>query len=269
VVLDRQPTCTGAPAGEAPEPRVFRLYLAGQPVSPPWAVAASRYGACLDRMAWARPEEMPQPGRQGASCCAGQLIRRNAGQHARVIPVSATELAGRCGPKSLPACPHRDISWRVEVMNVAGLTKHEARPADLFSQFDQMFDQWLRTGPLRPMNMPQWLPADDLIRLEEFREDGALVVRAELPGIDPDRDVELTVSDGMLHIRAERRAEEKREEHGFLRQELRYGSLSRSIPLGGGVTESDIKATYKAGMLEIRIPEPKSAPAKKIPIASS
>ena len=73
------------------------------------------------------------------------------------------------------------------------------------------------------------------------------MVRADLPGIDPEKDVELTVSDGMLHIRAERREEEKREEKGYLRQELRYGSLSRTLPLPEGVTESDITATYKDG----------------------
>jgi HSP20 family molecular chaperone IbpA len=54
-----------------------------------------------------------------------------------------------------------------------------------------------------------WPRGEGLIRIEEFREDGALVIRADLPGIDPDQDVELTVSGGMLHIQAERREEEK------------------------------------------------------------
>ena len=79
----------------------------------------------------------------------------------------------------------------------------------------------------------------------------------------------LTVSDGMLHIKAERREEEKREEQGYLRQELRYGSLSRSLPLPEGVTEANITATYKAGLLEIRIPEPKREPAKKIAVSKA
>ena len=54
-----------------------------------------------------------------------------------------------------------------------------------------------------------------------------------------------------------------------MRQELRYGSLSRSVPLPDGVTEADITATYKAGILQIRIPEPKQEPARKIPISKS
>ena len=62
--------------------------------------------------------------------------------------------------------------------------------------------------------------------MEDCREDGTLVIRADLPGIDPDKDVELTFSDGR-HIEAERREEEKREEKGYTRQEVRHGSLSR------------------------------------------
>ena len=95
------------------------------------------------------------------------------------------------------------------------------------------------------------------------------MIRADLPGIDPDPDVELTVSDGMLDIRAERREEDKREDKGYLRRELRYGSLSRALPLPEGITESDITATYEAGILEIRVPEPKQETAKKIPISKS
>jgi len=117
---------------------------------------------------------------------------------------------------------------------------------------------------------PRWKEAGDFIRVEEFREDGTLVIRADLPGIDPGKDVEVTVSDGMLRIEAERRTEEKREEKGYVRQELRYGSLSRSLPLPAGVTEADVSAAYKDGVLEIRIPEPRrETAAKKIAISRS
>ena len=109
----------------------------------------------------------------------------------------------------------------------------------------------------------------ELIRVEEFRDDGTLVIRADLPGIDPEPDVALTVSHGTLHIEAERREEEKREQKGYVRRELRYGSLSRSLPLPAGATEADITATYKDRVLEIRIPELKHEPAKKIAISKA
>ena len=95
------------------------------------------------------------------------------------------------------------------------------------------------------------------------------MVRADLPGIDPAKDVELTVSDGMLHIEAERRKEEKRRRRATLRREVRYGSFSRSLPLPKGMTEADITATYNDWVLEIRIPEPKHEEAKKIAISKS
>jgi HSP20 family protein len=152
---------------------------------------------------------------------------------------------------------------------MTGLARREPRgeAADIFSRFDRMFEEWARMMPFRPMAFQRWREAEELIRVEEFREDGTLVIRADLPGIDPDKDVELTVTDGILHIEAQRREEEKHEEKGYVRQELRYGSLSRSLPLPEGVTEADITATYKAGVLEIRIPEPKREPAKKIAIS--
>ncbi len=153
---------------------------------------------------------------------------------------------------------------------MAGLMRREPRGevGDFFGHFDRMFDEWARMMPFRSVPFARWPEADGMIHVEEFHDDGTLVVRADLPGIDPEKDLELTVADGMLHIEAERREEEKKEDKGYLRRELRYGSLSRTLPLPVGMTESDIKATYKAGILEIRIPEPKQEPARKIPITT-
>ena len=147
-----------------------------------------------------------------------------------------------------------------------GLARREPRgeAADAFGRFDRMSEEWARMMPF-----PRWRQAGELIRVEEFRDAGTLVIRADLPGIDPESDVELTVSHGILHIEAERREEEKREETGYLRRELRYGSLSRSLPLPAGATETDITATCKDGVLEIRIPEPEHQPARKIAISTA
>ena len=101
-------------------------------------------------------------------------------------------------------------------------------------------------------------PADHFVRVDEFREDDTLVVRAEVPGIDPEKDVQITVADGVLHIGAERREEKKEEGKDYYRQELRYGSFSRDLPLPPGVNESDVKAKYRDGILEIRVPLPKA-----------
>jgi len=114
----------------------------------------------------------------------------------------------------------------------------------------------------------EWAP-EEMIRVDELHEDGVLVIKAEIPGIDPDEDVELTVTDRMLHIEARRHEEQTREAKGYTRKEIRTGSFRRTLPLPAGVDGSDVKATYKDGMLEIRIPEPEPPAATRIPVTKS
>lgn len=149
------------------------------------------------------------------------------------------------------------------------LIKREARhpaSAHVWDRFDQMFDEWTRMLPFRPPALGDW-PAT--IRVDEFQENGTLVIRAELPGMDPDKDVELTVSDGMLHIHAQRREEEEKEDKGYLRREIHYGTFSRTLAMPEGIAESDIKASYQNGILEVRVPAPQHKPTTKIPIGGT
>src|ERR1019366_7226402 len=97
---------------------------------------------------------------------------------------------------------------------------------------------------------------------------GTLVVRAEMPGIDPDKDVEIGVADGILTIRAERTEEETSKKH-IHRKEIRYGGFSRTLPLPDGVKEDDIKASYKDGILEVTVPVPEApkTEATRVPIS--
>lgn len=148
------------------------------------------------------------------------------------------------------------------------------RAADLagrFGRMDRLFEEWLRSLPMRrPFGLNWDWPGEDLIRVDEYREGGVQVIRAELPGLDPEKDVEVTVADGMLRISAERRVEEKSQDAGYTRHEMRYGSYARTLPLAEGATESDIKASYKDGILEIRVPVVEQTPAAeptKVPIA--
>jgi HSP20 family protein len=86
-------------------------------------------------------------------------------------------------------------------------------------------------------------------------------VRAELPGIDPDKDVHLSVVNGRLAIEAERHEESGVDRDGFMLRELRYGKVSRLLPLAAGVTAASIAATYEDGLLEVRIPATPATPA--------
>ncbi|MDN3937824.1 MULTISPECIES: Hsp20/alpha crystallin family protein [unclassified Arthrobacter] len=100
------------------------------------------------------------------------------------------------------------------------------------------------------------------MKVEQFQDGNTLVVRAEVPGIDPDKDVDVSVSDGMLHIRAEREEKSEHKSKNGYRSEFRYGSFSRSVALPAGAKEEDITATYKDGVLEVRAPAPATAAAE-------
>jgi HSP20 family protein len=126
-------------------------------------------------------------------------------------------------------------------------------PESPWSRLDRLFDEWMRTQPMRRILGAEAV-GEELISVDEYRDDDVQVIRAELPGIDPDKDVQVTVTDGMLRINAERRVEEQTEEKGYTRRELRYGRFTRSLPLAEGATEADIQASYKDGILEIRVP---------------
>ena len=117
---------------------------------------------------------------------------------------------------------------------------------------------------------PPWT-IDEVIRVEEYSQDGTLVVRAELPGIDPDKDVRLTVVNGRLAIEAERHEHGEVERDGFILRELRYGTFSRSVPLAAGVSAASITATYKDGGLEVRNPgaATPAPPQARIPVTTS
>jgi HSP20 family protein len=99
------------------------------------------------------------------------------------------------------------------------------------------------------------------LRVEEFREGETLVVRAEVPGIDPERDVDVSVRDGELNIRVDRQENSENANKDGYRSEFRYGSFARSVQLPRGARQEDIKASYRDGVLEIRVPAaPESGP---------
>ena len=110
---------------------------------------------------------------------------------------------------------------------------------------------------------------DSWLRVEEFRDGNALVVKAEVPGIDPEKDVEITLLGTQLHIDVRREEKsEHRSKQGY-RSEFRYGTFSRSVNLPVGVSQDDVHASYQDGVLEIRVPVPEEqhTRSRKIPVA--
>lgn len=126
-------------------------------------------------------------------------------------------------------------------------SKLEKRLPDLSLSWPswRWFDDMFRDADWRPM-----------IRVEQFHEGDSMVVRAELPGVDPDKDVQVEIVDHTLVISAERRQHEEKVGRHLHRSEFRYGSLTRSVVLPEGVDESRVTASYTDGVLEVRMPMP-------------
>lgn len=122
---------------------------------------------------------------------------------------------------------------------------------------------WLESLPMW-MNWRAVTPVQ-AIRVEHYIEDDEYVVRAELPGIDPDNDVDISVERGVLTIRAERK--EEKSEKG--RTEFRYGTFARSLRLPEGANEDKVSADYKDGILTVKIPFEKPREPKKIAVSRS
>ena len=119
-------------------------------------------------------------------------------------------------------------------------------PAIFRGMFTDLAD-WLEspwTGP------PPFIAAQQTFRVEETARDNRYVIRAELPGLDPDRDIEVTVEGRTLTINAERR----KEDDGPYRSEFRYGSLTRVFRLPAKVDANDVTARYEKGVLEVSVP---------------
>ncbi len=102
-------------------------------------------------------------------------------------------------------------------------------------------DNLMRTGG-------EWMPAIDV-----YAENGDLVVKAELSGVDP-KDVNLTVKDNALTISGERKAKKEINEENVYRLETNYGKFQRTIELPKEVNPEDVKASYSNGVLEVRLP---------------
>jgi HSP20 family protein len=126
--------------------------------------------------------------------------------------------------------------------------------------FDDLFDRFLggRMGPM--MSKSAQSPA-----LESFIDDGKLVIRVDLPGIDP-KDVEVTVSGNALTLRGKREQQHEEKGRNYLHREVAYGSFERSLRLPAGVRADQVKAAYRNGILELTIAVPTETAPRKVPV---
>jgi len=137
----------------------------------------------------------------------------------------------------------------------------------LVSPFEEM-ERWFEEAFRRPFFAPSWMPR---FKLPEFGttyptvdifEDGTdVVVKAELPGMKKD-DIDVNISDDVVTISGEKRTEEKVEKKDFYRVERSFGSFTRTLRLPSEIQSDKAKASFKDGILEVRIPKTEAAVQK-------
>ncbi|WP_312856782.1 Hsp20/alpha crystallin family protein [Arthrobacter mobilis] len=128
-----------------------------------------------------------------------------------------------------------------------------------------------RTGIDVPEPFRRFLEGDleSWLRIEEYREGGNLVVKAEVPGVDPEKDVDITLVGDQLRIAVRREEKSEHKDKEGYRSEFRYGSFSRTVTLPVPVDQNEVRASYDDGVLEVRVPVPEetATASRKIPVS--
>jgi HSP20 family protein len=135
-------------------------------------------------------------------------------------------------------------------------------------RLDDLFREFL--GPRARLSypaLPQFLRRPFLPATDVFTRGDDMVVRMELAGIDPEKDVSVTLDEGDLVIRGERRRSEEVKDEAYYRMESEYGTFERRIPVPEGVDEKKVLAEYIDGVLEITVP--KAAKSEQPPTAKT
>ena len=114
---------------------------------------------------------------------------------------------------------------------------------------------WDRVGNL------DWPWGSGEAKSDMVETDNAIEVSIELPGMEM-KDIEVTVNDDMLTVKGEKRIERQEEKKGYYLSERSYGAIYRTIPLPPGVDGEKVQASFKNGVLTIRLPQTPEAQAK-------
>ena len=129
--------------------------------------------------------------------------------------------------------------------------QRQSRP--LLPELSELFNGFPTFASLRPLFDSR------LLKLEDEMKEGVYEVRAELPGVDPTDDIEVTVRDGQLTIKAERTPTSESNGHS----EFSYGSFVRTVALPATADEDEIHATYDRGILTVSVPLSEDHPTEK------
>jgi HSP20 family protein len=133
----------------------------------------------------------------------------------------------------------------------------------LQNQMNRFFQDALNSWPLEAPGTGTWSPVADVCETDDH-----LIVRAELPGVDP-KMVDLRLEKNVLTIRGKREFEPKNQKESYHRIERSYGMFLRTFTLPVSVDSSKIHAAFKDGVLEVTLPKSETAKPRRIEIAAA
>lgn len=144
------------------------------------------------------------------------------------------------------------------------IQRRSAAAQSPWDEMDRFFENAFPRGPSRfgRWPWPEWTPRLDakMPAVDVIDRPDHIIVRAEIPGVKKE-DLDVSVSDNLVTIRATTKYEEEKEEGEYYRCEMRHGEISRSVSLPATVDGSDARASFKDGILELTLP--KTAPSKR------
>ncbi len=127
--------------------------------------------------------------------------------------------------------------------------------------FDRLFREW--PGPAELDEAGAYAAP-----MECFVRNNNLVVRADVPGIEP-KDIEVSILGNVLTIKGERKSREELKKADYLRREISYGAFERRLTVPEVVQADKVKAEFKNGVVEVTVPLAKEVAARKIPVVEA
>jgi HSP20 family protein len=151
----------------------------------------------------------------------------------------------------------RELTIWKPFRELAPFKEFERMRRDMDRLWDSFFEGGLRRGT---EGEGEWLPSLDVAETKN-----ELVVKAEVPGMEP-KDIDISLSDGVLTIKGEKKQEKEEKEADYHLVERSYGAFTRLVRLPKEVQSEKISASYKDGILKVTLPKSEEAKKKEIKI---
>ncbi|HEX6081744.1 MAG TPA: Hsp20/alpha crystallin family protein [Methylomirabilota bacterium] len=128
------------------------------------------------------------------------------------------------------------------------------------NEIDRLFDRLAELKGNEPLALGDWAPSMDVSETKD-----SLVCTVEVPGME-EKDLQVSLQENLLTIKGEKRKEREEKDEHYHRVERSYGEFERSFRFSTPIRGDEVKASYKDGVLEVRVPKAEEAKAREIEV---